>query len=60
LPAEFADRYRAKRVRAKTADALLLVERLKALPAGRRQIPDWAFVESEPWRYYVKGLAAGA
>lgn len=57
LPAEFADRYRASRVRAKTADALLLVERLRALPAGRRPIPDWAFVESEPWRIYIAGLA---
>ena len=60
LPPEFADRYRASRVRAKTADALLLVERLRALPAGRRPIPDWNFVESEPWRHYVAGLAEQA
>ena len=60
LAPEFADRYRASRVRAKTADALLLVERLRALPAGRRPIPDWVFVESEPWRIYLAGLAERA
>jgi hypothetical protein len=60
LAPEFADRYRASRVRAKTADALLLVERLRALPAGRRPMPDWAFIESEPWRIYLAGLAEQA
>lgn len=60
LPAEFADRYRAARVGAKTADALLLVDRLRALPAGRGELPGWSFVESEPWRHYLEGLAAGA
>lgn len=60
LDASFADRYRASRVRAKTADALLLVERLRALPPGRGPIPDWPFVESEPWRNYLAGLAQQA
>lgn len=60
LPAEFADRYRTSRVRAKTADALLLVERLRALPAGRGPVPDWPFVESEPWRIYLAALAERA
>jgi hypothetical protein len=60
LSPEFADRYRASRVRAKTADALLLVERLRALPADRRPVPDWTFVESEPWRIYLAEAAAQA
>lgn len=60
LPTSFADRYRAARVGAKTADALLLVDRLRALPAGRAELPGWSFVESGPWRHYVEGLAAGA
>ena len=60
LAPEFVDRYRASRVRAKTADALLLVERLQALPAGRLPIPEWVFVESEPWRIYLGGLAEQA
>jgi len=58
LPPEFATRYRASRVRAKTADALLLVERLRALPPGRRPAPDWVFVASEPWRFYLAEEAA--
>ncbi|ODT15335.1 MAG: hypothetical protein ABS35_31735 [Kaistia sp. SCN 65-12] len=57
LDPSFADRYRAARVRAKTADALLLVEQLRALPAGRQPVPDWVFVESEPWRLYLGELA---
>jgi len=60
LPPGFAARYRAARVRAKTADALLLVEQLRALPRGRGPIPDWQFVESEPWRLYLDGLAQPA
>jgi len=58
LPPEFAARYRASRVRAKTADALLLVKRLQALPPGRRPAPDWTFVASEPWRLYLAEQAA--
>ncbi|MBL8593428.1 MAG: TfuA-like protein [Devosia sp.] len=57
LDPSFADRYRAARVRAKTADALLLVEQLRALRAGRQPVPDWVFVESEPWRLYLGELA---
>lgn len=60
LPASFAGRYRVMRMGAKTADALLLVDRLKALPAGRGPTPDWAFVESDPWRYYLKQTAGTA
>ena len=60
LPPEFAERYRTSRVRAKTADALLLVERLRMLPAGRRPIPGWSFVASEPWRIYLAGLTEQA
>lgn len=60
LDTSFADRYRAARVRAKTADALLLVARLKGLPPGRGPIPDWPFVESEPWRIYLAGVAQQA
>lgn len=54
LTAAVAERYRASRVGAKTADALLLVERLKALPAGRGLAPDWSFVASDPWRHYLR------
>ncbi|MDB5541546.1 MAG: hypothetical protein JWQ89_3273 [Devosia sp.] len=60
LPPAFADRYRALRVGAKTADALLLVERLKSLPVGRGPAPDWAFVESDPWRHYLRQAAGTA
>ncbi len=60
LPSAYADRYRAARVRAKTADALLLVERLRALPSGRGPIPEWRFVESEPWRLYLGELTQQA
>lgn len=60
LPSVYADRYRAARVRAKTADALLLVERLRALPSGRGPIPAWPFVESEPWRLYLGELTQRA
>lgn len=55
--AGFAERYRAARVAAKTADARLLVERLHALPQGRGPAPDWTFVESDPWRYYLRTAA---
>jgi hypothetical protein len=58
LPLVFAGRYRSLRVTAKTADALLLVERLKALPIGRAPAPDWVFVESDPWRDYQRSLAS--
>lgn len=54
---EFAKRYREARVAAKTADALLLVERLRALPQGRGPVPDWTFVESDAWRYYLRQAA---
>lgn len=60
LSTAFADYYRRLRVGTKTADALLLVERLKALPDERRPAPDWAFVESDPWRYYLKRTAETA
>ena len=55
---ELAPRYREARVGAKAADALLLVERLRALPSGRQAPPDWEFVPSDPWRHYLAGLPA--
>ncbi|OEO31241.1 hypothetical protein VW23_017290 [Devosia insulae DS-56] len=60
LDPSFAARYRAARVRAKTADALLLVEQLRALPPGRGAIPDWVFVESEPWSSYLAEIGQQA
>lgn len=60
LDPSLAGRYRAARVRAKTADALLLVEQLRTLPPGRNPTPDWVFVESEPWRLYLAELAQQA
>ncbi len=53
----FAGSYRECRVAAKTADALLLVEQLHALPQGRGPAPDWTFVESDPWRHYLRTAA---
>jgi len=50
--------YREARIGAKTADALLLIEHLRALPAGRGPAPDWQFVESDAWRYYLRNMAA--
>lgn len=58
LPA-LAARYRRHRTSAKTADALLLVERLRSLPDRRCRAPaDWDFVPSDPWRRYLAGRAA--
>ena len=45
--------YTARRTSRKTADALLLVERLHALPDRRGPPPDWTFVASDPWRHYL-------
>ena len=45
--------------RAKTADALLLVERLRALPESWQGLPDWNFVASDPWRRYLAARADG-
>lgn len=56
---QFAERYREHRVSAKAADALLLVERLRALPHGLARPPrDWSFVPSEPWRHYLASRSA--
>jgi hypothetical protein len=53
-----AARYREHRSSAKTTDALLLVERLHALPDRRQRLAGgWDFVPSDPWRHY---LAQGA
>ncbi len=49
--------YRKARVGAKSADALLLVERLKAAPSGRLPAPEWELVLSDPWRHYLAGQA---
>ena len=57
LPAELAADYRRHRVGVKACDALAVVERLKALPAGRREPPvDWTFRPSHPWRAYLASL----
>lgn len=57
---ELADAYRTHRVSVKTADALLLVERLRALPDALARPPaDWDFVPSDPWRRYLAARAAG-
>ena len=53
-----AARYRRHRVGAKSLDALALVEELRLCPDGRGPRPDWQFVASDPWRYYL-GLLAG-
>lgn len=53
----FAQRYREARVGAKSADALLLVKRLHALPGDRAPTPDWTFVVSDPWRNYLETAA---
>jgi hypothetical protein len=51
---QLAEKYRAHKASVKRADALLLVERLRALP-DRLQLPpdDWHFVPSDPWRRYL-------
>jgi hypothetical protein len=57
---QLAGRYREHRVSAKATDALLLVERLRALPDGLAKAPrNWSFVSSDPWRRYLDGRAAG-
>jgi len=51
--------YRAHKVSAKAADALLLVERLHELPDARRNAPaGWSLAPSEPWRNYLGTLSA--
>ena len=57
---DLADAYRMHRVSVKTADALLLVERLRALPDALARPPgDWDFVPSDPWRRYLAARTAG-
>lgn len=56
---ELASRYREARIGAKTADALLLVERLHAAPAGRQPAPAWPLVSSEPWRHFLAAQNGG-
>lgn len=56
---QLAAQYRTHRVSLKTADALLLVERLRALPDTLTRPPaDWHFVSSDPWRRYLAARAA--
>jgi hypothetical protein len=50
---ELAPRYREARVGAKSADALLLVDRLRAARNERLAPPGWELVSSEPWRNYL-------
>lgn len=60
LPAELAVAYRRRRVGVKARDALLVVERLRALPDRRGAAPtDWTFRASGPWRAYLGTLAVG-
>jgi hypothetical protein len=54
---ELAPRYREARVGAKSADALLLVERLAAAKSERTAPPEWELVSSEPWRHYLDARA---
>ena len=55
--AQLGDCYRRHRVAAKTRDALALVEELRKCPDQRGSRPDWGFVASDPWRYYLGQLA---
>ena len=55
--AHLAASYRRHRVAAKTRDALVLVEQLRQCPDQRGPRPDWDFVASDPWRYYLGQLA---
>lgn len=58
LAAALAETYRRHRVGVKARDALALVERLRALPAGRGAPPEgWSFRASDPWRNYLATLA---
>lgn len=54
---ELASRYREARVGAKSADALLLVEHLRAAPSEKMPAPSWELVSSDPWRHYLAGQA---
>ena len=45
--------YREKRISLKAMDALAVIDRLRALPHGRGPRPDWIFVQSDPWRYFL-------
>jgi hypothetical protein len=45
--------YRENRVSLKAIDALAVVGRLRTLPDERGPRPDWTFVESDPWRYFL-------
>lgn len=50
---EIETAYRDRRFSLKAIDALAVVERLRALPHLRGPGPDWTFVESDPWRYFL-------
>lgn len=56
---ELAATYRQHRVATKTRDALELVAALAALPDRRGPRPDWPFVASDPWRYYLARTSSG-
>ena len=55
---DLAPRYREARVGAKSADALLLVEHLRAAPREPIPAPSWELVSSDPWRQYLASLSA--
>lgn len=57
---ELALPYKQARVGAKSADALLLVERLRAVADERLPAPGWDLVMSDPWRHYLAGSQAAS
>ena len=45
--------YRENRVSLKAIDALAVDRATCALPHERGPRPNWTFVESDPWRYFL-------
>lgn len=45
--------YREGRISVKATDALAVIARLHALPHERGPRPNWIFLESDPWRYFL-------
>ncbi len=53
--------YRRFRISAKSRDALVLLDRLRALPEGRAAPPSgWQFRSSQPWQRYLSLCAPSA
>lgn len=51
--------YRDKRVSLKSTDALAVIARLRTLGRKRGPRPNWTFVESDPWRYFLASQTGG-